>query len=56
VALGGRERRTLFIGSARENLTEDDLGAAPLSGSIFTVDVDTAGRAVGVFGEMSPVD
>lgn len=56
VALGGRERRTLFIGSARENLTEDDLREAPLSGSIFTVDVDTAGRAVGVFGEMSPVD
>ncbi|MFG6445229.1 SMP-30/gluconolactonase/LRE family protein [Microbacterium sp. P07] len=53
VAVGGPDRRTLFVGSARENLTESDLAAAPLSGSLFTFDLDVAGRPVGVFGEAS---
>jgi len=44
VAFGGADLRTLFVASARENLTEDQLVAHPLSGSIFTISTDTKGR------------
>jgi sugar lactone lactonase YvrE len=53
VAFGGPSLRSLFVGSARENLSEDDLVAAPLSGSIFRFDLDVPGRAVGTFGKAS---
>lgn len=53
VALGGPDLRTLFIGSARENLTEENLEAAPLSGSIFCLDVEVAGLPVGTYGAAS---
>ena len=35
---------TLFVGSARENLTEAQLEAHPLSGAIFAIDTRTHGR------------
>ncbi len=49
VALGGDDLQTLFVGTARENLSEDELRAHPGSGGIFTLDVDVPGRPVGVF-------
>ncbi|MFJ6654388.1 SMP-30/gluconolactonase/LRE family protein [Microbacterium sp. NPDC091313] len=50
VGFGGRDLGTLFIGTARENLDEAALEAAPLSGSIFAVEVGAVGRPVHVFG------
>ena len=50
VAFGGPDLRTLFVGSARENLTEEDLVSHPSSGSIFALDLEVAGRPVGTFG------
>lgn len=50
VAFGGPELATLFIGTARENLDERALEDAPLSGSIFAVDVGARGLPVHVFG------
>jgi len=44
VAFGGADLRTLFVASARENLTEEQLLAHPLSGSIFTIPTETRGR------------
>jgi sugar lactone lactonase YvrE len=41
---------TLFVASARDSLSERDLAAHPLSGSIFAIDTTTAGRAANVFG------
>lgn len=40
---------TLYVASARENLTEEQLAAHPLSGSIFAIETDTAGRPPNVF-------
>jgi len=46
----GADRSTLYVTSARENLTEEQLHAHPLSGSVFAVETDTAGRPPNVFG------
>ena len=40
---------TLFVTSARENLTEEQLRDAPLSGAVFTLETQTSGRAARVF-------
>jgi sugar lactone lactonase YvrE len=37
VAFGGDDMSTLFVGTARENLTEEDLERAPHSGGVFAV-------------------
>ena len=50
VAFGGDGMSTLFVASARENLSEHELAAHPLSGSIFAVETSTAGRAARVYG------
>lgn len=50
VAFGAPGLDLLFIGTARENLDEQALEDAPLSGSIFVADVGARGRAVHVFG------
>lgn len=50
VAFGGRGMSTLFVGSARENLTEAQLEAHPLSGAIFAIDTRTHGRPARRFG------
>ncbi|MBG0739662.1 SMP-30/gluconolactonase/LRE family protein [Paeniglutamicibacter antarcticus] len=50
VAFGGAGRSTLYVTSARENLTEEQLEAHPLSGSVFAIETDTAGRPPNVFG------
>jgi sugar lactone lactonase YvrE len=49
VAFGGLDRSTLFVTSARENISEDELDRHPLSGSVFTVATTTAGRPARVF-------
>ncbi|NYF13515.1 sugar lactone lactonase YvrE [Pseudoclavibacter sp. JAI123] len=51
VAFGGDALSTLFVGTARENLTESDLVDAPLSGSIFAVEGVGRGRPASVFGQ-----
>jgi sugar lactone lactonase YvrE len=50
VAFGGPSLDLLFIGTARENLDEQALEDAPLSGSIFVAEVGVRGRPVHVFG------
>mmetsp|Transcript_29483 Transcript_29483/g.40711 ORF Transcript_29483/g.40711 Transcript_29483/m.40711 type:complete len:138 (-) Transcript_29483:51-464(-) len=43
VALGGPDLDTLYITSAREHLSEEELVAAPTSGSLFAVKVPLKG-------------
>jgi len=50
VAFGGSDRSTLFIATARENLTEQELEEHPLTGSIFRVETATHGYPVRAFG------
>ena len=40
---------TLYVASARENLTEEQLLAHPLSGSVFALQTETTGTAAPVF-------
>ncbi|HEY0260834.1 MAG TPA: SMP-30/gluconolactonase/LRE family protein [Lacisediminihabitans sp.] len=51
VAFGGAGRSTLFVASARENLTEAQLEEHPLSGAIFAVETSTNGRRARLFGD-----
>lgn len=44
-ALGGPGLQTLFITTARENLSDAEIAADPLAGSLFAVEVDTPGQA-----------
>lgn len=44
VAFGGIDRSTLYVASARENLTEAQLDEHPLSGSVFAIETNTRGR------------
>jgi sugar lactone lactonase YvrE len=52
VAFGGPEGSTLYVCTARENLTEEQLVAHPLSGSVFAIETGTSGRAPYVFGAL----
>jgi sugar lactone lactonase YvrE len=45
VAFGGPERRTLFITTARCELTQAELEACPLSGSLFACEAPVPGLA-----------
>lgn len=49
ITIGGPDLRTLFVGTARENMSEEDLEAKPGSGDIFTVRLDVPGRPVHAF-------
>jgi sugar lactone lactonase YvrE len=42
-AFGGDDLRTLYITSAREGMTPEELEREPLAGSIFSVRVDVPG-------------
>lgn len=53
VAFGGEDLATLFIGTARENLSEEGLEQHPLSGGIFRVRTGAIGRPVNTFGVTS---
>jgi sugar lactone lactonase YvrE len=50
IAFGGADLRTLFVLSAREGLDDDQLAEHPLSGGVFALDLDRAGRAPFLFG------
>lgn len=52
VAFGGPARNLLFVGTARENLTEQQLVEHPLSGSIFVIGTDAVGRPAHTFGPL----
>lgn len=45
-AFGGADMKTLFITTARDGLSDAELAAAPLSGSIFVAQMDVAGVPV----------
>ena len=45
IAFGGDDRRTAYVTTAREGLTEEELAASPGSGGIFSFRVDTPGVA-----------
>ncbi|UFS60444.1 SMP-30/gluconolactonase/LRE family protein [Subtercola endophyticus] len=49
VAFGGAGLSTLFVASARENLTEQQLVEHPLSGALFSIDTGTTGRLPNTF-------
>ncbi|GMM97371.1 SMP-30/gluconolactonase/LRE family protein [Microbacterium sp. MTN4-26] len=54
VAFAGPDRDQLLVGTARENLTEEDLEASPLSGSILRIRTRATGRPVHTFGAPIP--
>lgn len=47
---GGKDLETLYITTARQRLTDAELAAQPLAGSLFAVDPGVAGVAEPVFG------
>ena len=49
-AFGGSDLRTLFISTARHELSEDQLREQPLAGGLFAVDVDSPGLPAHMFG------
>lgn len=49
-AFGGADLRTLFITTARQKLTREELLAQPLAGSLFAVRLDVGGLAEPRFG------
>lgn len=50
VGFGGPGLSTLFVATARENLTERQLEDAPSSGNLFAIATSTSGRPVHAFG------
>ncbi|KQQ08358.1 MULTISPECIES: SMP-30/gluconolactonase/LRE family protein [unclassified Rathayibacter] len=50
LGFGGADLSTLFVGTAREKLEEQQLVDSPLSGGVFAIDTPTRGRPVEVFG------
>ena len=50
VAFGGTDLSTLFIATASEKLTEQQLEQQPLTGSIFSIQTSTRGLPVRAFG------
>jgi sugar lactone lactonase YvrE len=54
VAFGGADLATLFVTSARENLSEHDLVEHPLSGSVFSIETETRGLPPRVFAANGP--
>ena len=52
-AFGGPDLRTLYITTARQKLSADELRAQPLAGSLFAVRVETCGLPEPRFGERS---
>ena len=50
VAFGGPDLKTLFITSARFELSPEQLEAQPLAGALFAVDTDAAGLPANLFG------
>lgn len=49
VAFGGADLRTLFITSARFELSQEQLDSQPLAGALFAIDVDSPGQAAHLY-------
>jgi len=49
VAFGGPDMRTLFVSSAKFELTDAQLAAQPLAGALFAVQTDALGLAANLF-------
>ncbi len=49
-AFGGADLKTLFITTAREGLSDEQLQKYPLSGSLFQIVIDVQGRPSEIFG------
>jgi sugar lactone lactonase YvrE len=49
VAFGGPDLRTLYITSARVDLTENELSAQPYAGALFSIQMQVAGLPVNLF-------
>lgn len=49
-AFGGPDMKTIFITSASQKLSEDELAAQPLAGALLAVQVDVPGHPVYTFG------
>jgi D-xylonolactonase len=49
VAFGGPDMKTLFISSARFELSEARLAGQPLAGALFAVDTDAIGQSANLF-------
>ncbi|ROQ38247.1 sugar lactone lactonase YvrE [Frondihabitans sp. PhB188] len=50
ITIGGADLTTLYVGSARENATEQQLQESPLSGGLFAVELDRPGVLPRLFG------
>ena len=50
IAFGGDDRRTAYVTTAREGLSDEELAAAPHSGGIFSFRVDVPGLPETPFG------
>ena len=48
-AFGGKDLKTLYITSAREGMTHEQLAKEPLAGSVFAIDVDVPGLPENLF-------
>ncbi len=48
-AFGGPDLRTLFITSARFELSDEQLATQPLAGALFAIDLDCAGRPANLY-------
>ncbi len=48
-AFGGLALRTLFISSARFELSDEQLAAQPLAGALFAIDIDGPGRPANLY-------
>jgi sugar lactone lactonase YvrE len=48
-AFGDLNLKTLYITSARENMTADQLAAEPLAGGVFAIEVDVPGQPENLF-------
>ncbi len=49
-AFGGKDLKTLYITTAKQGMTEDELEKYPLSGSLFSVDCNAKGVSANLFG------
>ena len=50
VAFGGPDLRTLFITSASDELSREQLAAEPLAGGLFAVEVEQPGLPAAAYG------
>ncbi len=48
-AFGGKDLKTMYITTAREGMTAEEIAAEPLAGSVFAIDVDVPGLPENLF-------